>query len=252
MTRWLVLATCAVVAIGTGWARPAATERRVLPAPDRSGGPSLAAVLATRRSIRAFDTRALDDRELAQLLWAAQGITDGHRTAPSAGALYPLAVRIADARGVWRYVPADHALVRESASDRRRDIVAASGGQQSVREAPVIFVITAELAITARKYGLRAERFATLEAGHVAQNVLLEATALGLGAVPIGAFDDGTLRRALALSAAEMPLYMLAVGSPSPTATRAAAARPAATAAEAPATTATADAAAADRHRDQP
>ncbi len=212
MTRWLVLATCAVVAIGTGWARPAATERRVLPAPDRSGGPSLAAVLATRRSIRAFDTRALDDRELAQLLWAAQGVNDGHRTAPSAGALYPITVRLIDARGIWRYVPAEHVLIRDSARMARDALRSAAHGQDSVRDAPATLVISANIAVTASKYGGRAERFATLEAGHVAQNILLTATALGLAAVPVGAFDDDMTRHALGLAASETPLYLIPVG----------------------------------------
>jgi len=214
---WLIIAGLGLVVLeGSGRTEPTPAshgDRRALPAPSR-GGPALADVLATRRSQRVFASRELSDAELGQLLWAAQGVIDGHRTAPSAGALYPLAVRVVDARGVWRYLPADHALVRESAGDRRGRIVSASHGQDAVRSAPAVLVISAELAITAKKYGARAERFATLEAGHAAQNVLLEATALGLAAVPIGAFDDDALRRALDLSAAETPLYVIPIGSP--------------------------------------
>jgi len=195
-------------------ANPSATsERHALPSPQRAGGASLASVLASRRSVRAFGARELDDAELGQLLWATQGVTDGHRTAPSAGALYPLTVRVVDARGVWRYVPADHAVIRELAGDRRSTIAAASHGQESVRTAPVTLVITAEVATTAIKYGARAERFATLEAGHAAQNAILTATALGLGAVPVGAFDDAALRRALDLAQDVTPLYLIPVGS---------------------------------------
>jgi SagB-type dehydrogenase family enzyme len=189
-------------------------DRRVLPAPQRDGGMPLARALAGRRSVRTFGPRSLHDAELGQLLWAAQGISDGHRTAPSAGALYPLTVRVADARGVWRYAPAEHELHRETSEDRRSAVADASFGQEAVRAAPVMLVISAEIAITARKYGLRAERYAALEAGHAAQNVLLTAAALDLGAVPVGAFDDGALRRALAVAGDATPLYVIPVGVP--------------------------------------
>lgn len=184
----------------------AEVSRRALPAALQEGGPALATVLATRRSGRTFGARELDDRELSQLLWAGQGRSDGHRTAPSAGALYPLSLHVLDQHAVWRYLPAEHALVREKSGDRRR-LLPSYG-------APILIAITAELAITARKYGQRAERYATLEAGHVAQNLLLTATALRLHAVPIGAFDDAAMRRALELAEHDTPLYLIAVGPP--------------------------------------
>ena len=212
---WLgVLAcTCALIASGDrARARPAA-ELRALPAPRTSGGPALSEVLASRRSTREFGARALADAELGQLLWAAQGSLDGHRTAPSAGALYPLTIRVADARGVWRYVPRAHALELVARGDHRAALAAASFGQAAIGHAAAVLVISAEIAITARRYGARAERFATLEAGHAAQNALLEATALGLGAVPIGAFDDAAVRGAAGLGAGETPLYEIAIGA---------------------------------------
>jgi SagB-type dehydrogenase family enzyme len=214
ITAALGLAALVGCDAGERTAAPAPTpERRALPPPQRSGGAALASVLAARRSVREFGARALDDVELGQLMWAAQGVTDGHRTAPSAGALYPLTVRVIDAHGVWRYVPADHAVVREAAGDVRGEAAEAGYGQASVRSAPVTLVISAELAITRTKYGAKAGRFATLEAGHAAQNVLLTATALGLGAVPIGAFDDDDLRRALGLPDDATPLYLIPVGA---------------------------------------
>lgn len=215
----LVLGTLLVGVLasgGSGWAQPARAvehlERRSLPAPLRDGGAPLATVLATRRSTRVFARRELSDRELAQLLWAAQGVSDGHRTAPSAGALYPITVRLVDARGIWRYVPAEHVLIRESTGIARDALRSAAHGQDSVHDAPAMLVISATIAVTASKYGGRAERYATLEAGHVAQNVLLTATALGLAAVPVGAFDDDMTRRALELGASETPLYLIPVG----------------------------------------
>ncbi|MGE5185872.1 MAG: SagB/ThcOx family dehydrogenase [Acidobacteriota bacterium] len=217
-TTFLIVAALAFVALetsGTAWSQPLdrLAEKRVLPAPQTSGGPSLASVLATRRSRREFGARALDDAELGQLLWAAQGVSDGHRTAPSAGALYPLTIHVVDARGVWHYVPADHAVVRDATGDHRGQLVSASFGQAATR-APEVLVVTADIAVTAKKYGARAERFATLEAGHVAENVLLEAAALGLDAVPVGAFDEAAVRRALGLTSQDTPLYLIPVGPP--------------------------------------
>jgi SagB-type dehydrogenase family enzyme len=167
--------------------------------------------------VRTFGSRDLDDRELGQLLWAAQGVNDSHRTAPSAAGLYPLTIRVVDARGIWRYAPAEHALVREATDDRREALAIAVLRQSSIRSAPVSLVITAELAITTRKYGPRSgERFAILEAGHVAQNILLTATALGLGAVPVGAFEEEPLRKVLALPPEVTPLYVIPVGAVAP------------------------------------
>lgn len=206
----------ALAACESGYAQPAPralAERRVLPPPIKTGGPSLSTVLASRHSVRQFGDRELENTELGQLLWAAQGLTDGRRTVPSAGAMYPLTVRVVDAHGVWRYVPANHALVPESTLDRRPALATASYGQAALYAAPAVLVITASFAVTAQKYGKRAERFATLEAGHAAQNVLLEATALGLAAVPIGGFSDDDLRRALDLQPEETPLYLIAVGA---------------------------------------
>lgn len=211
----LVLGTLAVVvhgSSGSAWAQPTSAvehpERRVLPAPLRDGGASL----ATRRSTRVFARREVPERDLAQLLWAAQGVSDGHRTAPSAGALYPITVRLVDGSGIWRYVPAEHVLIRESARMTRDALRSAAHGQDSVRDAPATLVISANIAITAAKYGDRAGRYATLEAGHVAQNILLTATALGFAAVPVGAFDDDMTRHALELAASETPLYLIPIG----------------------------------------
>ena len=187
--------------------------RRTFSEPRTSGGGSLVTALAARRSTRDFGARPLTEVELGQLLWAAQGIDDGHRTVPSAGALYPVTLRVADARGVWRYLPAEHALVHESPVDVRTDLATAAHRQRHVGAAPVVFVLTAEVRITADKYGPRAERFVALEAGHSAQNVLLQATELGLAAVPVGAFVDSSVRAVLGLSDDVTPLYLIPIGA---------------------------------------
>jgi SagB-type dehydrogenase family enzyme len=188
---------------------------RALPPPDPRSTP-LHAAMARRRSRRAFGGRALAEAELGALLWAGQGITDadGGRAAPSAGALYPVTLSVADARGVWRYVPEEHALSPAGATDRRGALAAAALGQESVAEAPATIAVTARPAVLHARYGARAERYCVLEAGHVAENVLLMATALGLAAVPVAAFDDEAVLAALGLGAGHLPLYLLPVGAP--------------------------------------
>ncbi len=187
-----------------------------LPSPRLSGPVSLEAALEARRSIRSFSTEALTRAEIGQLLWAAQGITDaeGRRTAPSAGALYPLELDAVTPDGVFRYRPEGHLLVQRSSADLRLALRVAASDQASVSEAALVIVISGVASRTSGRYGPRTERYLALDAGHVAQNVLLEAVSLGLGAVPIGAFDDTAVRRVLALADEEAPIYLVAVGYP--------------------------------------
>jgi SagB-type dehydrogenase family enzyme len=186
-----------------------------LPRPCAQGTLTLEEALAQRRSIRSFDDRLLTRAELGQLLWAAQGITSpaGQRTAPSAGALYPLEVYAVTPDGVYRYLPTGHQLVRQVAGDVRSALATAALSQSSVSDAPTVIVIAAVYARTIQKYGQeRSPRYVHLEAGHAAQNVLLQAVALGLGAVPIGAFHDEQVEAALRLPADQQPLYLIPVG----------------------------------------
>lgn len=179
---------------------------------------SLEDVLSRRRSIRGFTQRALTEDEILRLCWAAQGITHpaGYRTAPSAGALYPLELYVATVGGVFVYDPPHHRLVRRRDGDLRTAMQRAAHGEAVVGECPTVFVITAVPARTAAMYGPRARRYVLLEAGHAAQNLLLEATAHDLGAVPIGAFDDARLRGVLDLPGDTDVLYLIPVGEPSP------------------------------------
>jgi SagB-type dehydrogenase family enzyme len=191
-----------------------------LPAPRVSGGVAVEHALDTRRSLREFAGEPLGLPELAQLLWAAQGVTtrDGRRTAPSAGALYPLEVYVVAGSvtglpaGVYRYVPADHRLVRAASGDRRRALAAAALGQDWLASAPVALVIAAVYERANRKYGARAEQYVPFEAGCAAENVALQAEALRLGTVVVGAFDDAQVGRVAALPAGERPLAILPVG----------------------------------------
>jgi SagB-type dehydrogenase family enzyme len=193
-----------------------------LPQPVVDGDLSLESALAQRRSVRAFAPDPLSLEELGQLLWAAQGITAewGGRTAPSAGGRYPIELHVAVSAvrgldpGAYRYRPADHSLERTAGRDLRDDLVRAALDQESIGAAPASIVAAAVQARTAERYGDRAERYVTLEAGHVAQNVALQAVALGLGSVPIGAFDDDVVAALLRFEPGERPLYILPVGHP--------------------------------------
>lgn len=187
-----------------------------LPSPDLAGAISLEETLARRRSVRSFSSRVLTAAEVGQLLWAAQGVTDagGHRTAPSAGATYPLEVYAVTPDGVSRYLPGEHALRPVRTGDMRQELAAAALGQEAVASAPLVVVVTGVVARTASRYGARAERYVWLEAGHAAQDVLLQAVALDLGAVPIGAFDEDRVRVVVGAPADEVPLYLIPVGQP--------------------------------------
>ena len=169
--------------------------------------------------MREFTDTPLTPRELAQLLWAAQGVTsaEGLRTAPSAGALYPLELYVANSTGLYQYDMAQHRLMRREGRDLRRMLGNACFDQHSIFEAPAIFVITAVHPRTTKKYGrARGERYVQIEVGHAAQNLLLQAESLGLAAVPIGAFEDDQVSRVLRISPGESPLYLISVGHPRP------------------------------------
>lgn len=188
-----------------------------LPAAVMRGRVTLEEALARRRSVREYASAALSDSLLAQLLWAAQGVSgsSGFRTSPSAGALYPLELYLVTARGVFHYEPLAHALTRWRSGDRRNPLQQASLGQDPVSGAPAVFVFAAVYARTEAKYGAaRGRRYVHLEAGHAAQNLLLEAAALGLATVPVGAFHDEAVRKALELPGDQEPIYLVPVGHP--------------------------------------
>jgi len=198
---------------------PRATAQRPvleLPPPLTDGAMSLETALQKRRSIRAYTDEVVALQDIAQLFWSAQGITRswGGRTAPSAGALYPLELYAATANGVYHYLPGQHQAKLWLAKDIRQSLWAAGLRQEALKQAPVVFIVTAVYGRTSAKYGDRSERYVKLEAGHAAQNLLLQAVTLGLGAVPIGAFDDEGISAALALPSDEQPLYLISVGHP--------------------------------------
>jgi SagB-type dehydrogenase family enzyme len=223
--RWaaLVLLACGLSASDIALPQSLPQQKRrvlneiALPSPQTKGKTSVEEALARRRSIRRFAPQALSIAEIGQLMWAAQGITDavrGLRTAPSAGALYPLEIYLVAPDGLYHYLPQGHRLERLGAEDLRRALAVAAADQDCVGEAALDVVIAAVMERTAKKYGDRAERYVQFEVGHVAENVLLQAAALGLGGVPIGAIHEDQVKRVLGLSDSEEPLYLLSLGRP--------------------------------------
>lgn len=197
-------------------------SRVVLPEPVQTGEMPLEQALLERRSVRAYQDQTLTLEHLVQLLWAAQGITraDGRRTAPSAGALYPLELRVIVgdveglAPGVYRYSPRNHELMQTAAGDRRARLSEAALNQAAVKDAPAVIVMSAVYQRTTAKYGERGIRYAHMEVGAAAQNVYLQATALGLGTVFIGAFHDEEVSKILLLDDEEAVLCLMPIGRP--------------------------------------
>jgi SagB-type dehydrogenase family enzyme len=194
-----------------------------LPDPTLDGDVSLERAINTRRTVRSFDRKRLTLKQLSQLLWAAQGITERgefKRAAPSAGALYPMdvygvvggdCIEKLDP-GVYRYTPADHALSLIHEGDARRGVAEASLWQMWMAYAPVNLVITAEYSRIMGKYGQRGVRYAMIEAGHIGQNIFLQCQGMGLEAGIVGAFDDGKVIQVMGVKRTHEPLLIMPVG----------------------------------------
>ncbi|MCU0848377.1 MAG: SagB/ThcOx family dehydrogenase [Spirochaetes bacterium] len=193
-----------------------------LPEPKLSGGQSIEETLLKRRSVRIFSDAPIDIRDAAQLLWAGQGTTLGgrYRTAPSAGALFPLEIFLVAGNitglrpGIYRYLPGSHGLEQVLEGDERNGLCEASLGQDPVRLAPAVIVIASAYERNAKKYRGRGIRYADMEAGHSAQNICLQAVSLDLGTVVIGAFDDDRVKKIVKMKTGELPLYVIPVGRP--------------------------------------
>jgi len=193
-----------------------------LPGPAPQGAVSVEEALKARRTVRQFIVRSLDLSQISQLLWGADGVSDprGLRTAPSAGATYPLEIylvagdrAVADlTAGVYRYRVLEHILEAGLAGDRRIAVARASLRQFWMAEAPVMVVIAAVYRRCTARYGERGVRYTHMEAGNVSQNLFLQAEALGLGAGIVGAFEDRELAQALGLPQEQVPLLVMPVG----------------------------------------
>lgn len=216
----LALAAATALPAGPGLATLDDPADGQLPPPARKGGRSLEEALQVRRSVRSYSARALPLAVVTQLLWAAQGVTaeGGLRTAPSAGALYPLQLHLLAVRvdglvpGVYRYRPGAHRLERTQSQATLAGLTAAAQQQQAVAQAAAVVMVTASEQRTAQRYGARAARFVAFEAGAAAQNLALQAAALRVGNVAIGAFDELAVAQLLRLPPGELPIVLLPLG----------------------------------------
>lgn len=194
-----------------------------LPQAKTQGTVTVEQAIDQRRTIRSYMPQRLSLDQLAQLLWAAQGVTGSQgikRTAPSAGALYPMDVYVVAGQdcvaqidaGVYHYEPHRHRLSRLSKKDLRDGVARAALSQMWMARAPVNLVIAAAYNRVGVKYGERGVRYAMIEAGHIGQNLFLQAEALGLKAGIVGAFHDMELQQTLNLPRAHEPLLIMPVG----------------------------------------
>lgn len=213
--------------------KPAPTSKIVkLPAPVHDGSTSVEQAMTNRRSVREYRDEPVSLAEVSQLLWAAQGVSsaEGMRTAPSAGALYPLEVYVVAGKvsglgpGVYKYKPGEHVLELVSEGDKRAELGDVASSQPSIKNAALDIVIAGVFERTTGKYNSpvrdeptgshypRGVGYVYMEAGHVAQNICLQAVSLKLGTVTMGAFSDDDVKRVTGMPVNERPLYILPVG----------------------------------------
>lgn len=195
-----------------------------LPPPVLKGQFSLEEIIAKRRSVRRYRADPLTLLQLGQILWSAQGITGAGRlrAAPSAGATYPLEIFALTGTqtveeleaGIYHYEVGSHSLSLHLQGDLRQDSARAALGQKFIAQAPVDIVICALYSRTSYSYGSRSERYICMEAGHVGENIHLQAVALGLATVEVGAFSDDEVRKVLGVKEEIKPLYIMPVGKP--------------------------------------
>jgi len=201
-----------------------------LPAPAFDSEYSIEKVLQGRRSVRKYTDDPLTLEEVSQLLWAAYGITysrdgmpdflrGGLKTAPSAGARYPLEVYLVAGNvidlsaGIYWYIPEGHKILRLADGDGREGLEAACLGQKFAGEAPASIVWSAVYERCTEKYGDRGrDRYVCMDLGHSAQNIYLQCGSLGLGSCAIGAFTDDMLKKLIGMTEEEVPLYVMPVG----------------------------------------
>lgn len=187
-----------------------------LPKPKEKGLTSIEETLNQRRSVRDYKKGPLSLEEISQILWAASGKNLYRRTSPSAGATYPLEIYLAAGEveglepGLYQYSYSRHSLERIKEQDIRERLARATLGQGMIEEAPIDIIVAADYGRTTGHYGQRGIRYVHMEVGHVGQNISLQANALSLGTVMIGAFEDKQVKEILGIK--EEPLYIIPVG----------------------------------------
>ncbi|MDD5134288.1 MAG: SagB family peptide dehydrogenase [Phycisphaerae bacterium] len=217
VTIFAISFCCLVFLFSNNACAAPAIETIKFPEPKLNGSFSIEQVIAARRSIREFTEEQLKINQLGQLCFAADGITDKEknlRSAPSAGAIYPMRIDVVLPDGLYSYDPDNHSLTKELGMDIRPMLYIASFRQQVVQKAPCIFIISGSARRIEVKYRGKGERFILLEAGHIAQNIHLQAIAEGLGSVPVGGFDSKSVARICKFAEEFEPLYLICLGTP--------------------------------------
>ncbi|MFO7650690.1 MAG: SagB/ThcOx family dehydrogenase [bacterium] len=201
-----------------------------LPEPARAGKVTVEEALWQRQSVRRYGPGPLTLAEVGQLCFAAYGVNrpvegapsslgGGLKTAPSAGACYPLEVYVVAGNvtglepGVYLYRTDKHELWLVGRGDKRTELAAAALGQKFIGEAPASLVWSAVFERNTKRYGARGrERYVCMDVGHSGENVCLQAPALGLGTVAVGAFTDAEVKAVVGMTKPEEPLYIMPVG----------------------------------------
>jgi len=181
--------------------------------PIFKGSKSLEECIFERESVRSFKDKEIEIEKISQILWAGQGKKGYKKTVPSAGATYPLELYITiKGKGLFHYNSNKNLLELKSKGDFGKDLGQASLDQMFINEAPINIIICADFNRTCGHYGKRGVRYIYMEIGHCAQNIELEAVALGLASVPIGAFHDDEVKKVLDIPKNLEPLYIIPIG----------------------------------------
>jgi SagB-type dehydrogenase family enzyme len=229
---WFLVVLASIIIGGLFWGRQFLAlsqgetapqgQRIKLPSPKHEGDMSVEEAIFRRRSIRRFTDEPLTLVEVSQLLWSAggktiDGVTGATRAFPSAGGLYPFEIYLVAGNvtgltdGIYRFGWRDHSLKMIKEGDFRRELMLASLGQRFVQQAPVNIVWVGDFAHISRRYGARGvDRYISMDVGGAGQNVHLQAEALGLGTVIVGAFHDKQVQDIL--NTTLTPLYIMPVG----------------------------------------
>ena len=213
----IVVACFTTLCLGRSRTRSAPQMVIQLTDPNLKGTVTLEDALARRRSVRQFSSEPIKRSQISQLAWAGQGITEsqrGLRTAPSAGAIYPIELLFAMQDGLFVYRPTDHSLLQTGDQDVRNMLAAAASMAESVSGAGCDIIVAGSVRKMTTQYKENARRYMHMEAGHIAQNIQLQAVCLGLGSVTVGGFDSKEVRKVCKLSRELEPLYIICVGYP--------------------------------------
>ncbi len=219
LTILVIVLTCfAVLCFGQRRTRMAQRKIIQLTEPELTGTLTFEQALTKRRSVRQFNSKSLTRTQIGQLAWAGQGIIDTQRslrTAPSAGSIYPLELLLATEEGIFAYRPDEHSLEQTSDQDIRSMLEAAASAQEPVSGAGCCIVIAGDVRKLTPRFGNRARTYLAMEAGHITQNIQLQAVCLDLGSATAGVSNTRDTSRLCGLARTMEPLCIVFVGYPS-------------------------------------